>query len=231
MEARVLKKIIIIVLFVSSILLSQKKDHFDYNKTHFSVGVQFGMFNGVGGKINFLTSKFADNFPFSAKFSLGLSSLNAGDALAARKIFINNNTNGIPEQSGSTLNLEMDFMYKYTIFHLYRNYFYVGPRYIMFTGNFNYVGGNEDFDVTSNQWGVGVGVENFFRIVPSIDLVLNFGYDYYLSNTLYGHDTSYTPDGTDLNPREDYTFNDADNAINQPQHQLKAMIGFSYNFR
>ena len=65
--------------------------------------------------------------------------------------------------------------------------------------------------------------------MPVLDLVINIGYDYYIKSTLYGHDTSYNPDGQDLNPREEYNFNDADKAINQPNHQLKFMLGLSYN--
>lgn len=226
-----LKRTLITFILVNSVIFGQIHNEQNYLPTHFSVGAQVGMFNGFGGNISFLTSNFAENFPLSIKLFFGISSIEAGDALAARRIFINNNTNGIPESSGKTMNFGMDFLYRYSILNLKRNYFYVGPRYTMFTGNFNYIGGNEDFDVTCDQWGVGVGVENFFRIIPSIDLVVNFGYDYYVSDDLYGHDTSYNPDGQDQNPREDYKYSDADKAINQPKHQFKALLGFNYNIQ
>jgi len=225
-----LNKILMVLLILINVIIGQNDKYLDYRKTSFAVGTQFGMYGGVGGNISLLTSQFADNFPFTAKLSVGLTYLDAGDPLEARRIFINNNTNGIPEKNGKTWNFTLDFLRRYTILNLKRNYFYAGPRYIMFTGNFNFIGGNEDFDVTSNQWGVGLGMENYFRIVPAVDLVLNFGYDYYFSSTLYGHDTSYSPEGQDVNPREDYTFKDADKAVNQPQHQIKALIGFNYNF-
>lgn len=223
-----IKKIIIVLLLLYFTPLNNTKAQVSFPS--FAVGASFGMSNGVGGYLHISTKNFAENFPFSAKLSFGITSLNAGDPLAARKIFINNNTNGIPEQSGRTLTLAMDFLYRYSILRLHRNYFYFGPRYSMFNGNFNFVGGNEDFDVTADQWGIGVGLENYFRITPIIDLLVNLGYDYYFANTLYGHDTSYTPDGTDLNPREDYTYSDADDAIYQPRHQLKVLLGINYNF-
>lgn len=226
-----LKKTLLIIFIISSVMFAQSQEYKSYKSTHFSVGTQFGMNNGFGGNISFLTSNFAENFPFSLKINFGISSLDAGDALAARRIFINNNTNGIPEKSGKTMNFGLDFLYRYRVLNLNRNYFYAGPRYLMFTGNFNYIGGNEDFDVTSNQWGIGIGAENYFRIIPSIDLVINLGYDYFISETLQGHDTSYNPEDQNVNAREDYTFNDADNAINQPKHQIKAMIGFNYNLQ
>jgi len=226
-----IKKILILFVFFTSIIISQNNGFSNFRNFHISSGVQLGLNNGIGGQLNILVSGFADNFPLSAKIGGGVSYLDAGDPMAARKIFINNNTNGVPEKNGKTYNFNLDFLYRKSILGLKRNYFYAGPRYIMYAGNFNYIGGNEDFDVTSNQWGAGVGVENYFRIIPAIDLVLNLGYDYYLSETLYGHDTFYSPDGQDVNPREDYKFEDADNAINQPKHQLKILIGFSYNIR
>jgi hypothetical protein len=225
-----INKILLIFFIIISLTFAQNDRYQAYRTTSFAIGTQFGMYNGVGGNLSILSSQFADNFPFTAKLSVGLAYSDAGDPLAARRIFINNNTNGIPEKSGKTWNFSLDFLRRYSILNLKRNYFYAGPRYIMFTGNFNFIGGNEDFDVTSDQWGLGVGMENYFRIVPAIDLVINFGYDYYFSSTLYGHDTSYSPEGQDVNPREDYTFDDADRAVNQPQHQIKALIGFNYNF-
>lgn len=227
-----MKKYMVFIYFIITMLLLGQNNEFNkYQKTHFSVGAQLGMLNGVGGQIFINTSNFAEDFPFSVKLGIGISYSDAGDPLAARKIFINNNTNGIPEQSGSSWDFSLDFLYRNRLLGLKRNYLYAGPRYVQFTGNFNFIGGNEDFDVTSDQWGVGLGIENYFKILPVLDLVINLGYDYYIESTLYGHDTSYNPDGQDLNPREDYNFNDADKAINQPNHQIKLLIGMSYNLK
>jgi hypothetical protein len=96
---------------------------------------------------------------------------------------------------------------------------YTGPRFIAFTGNFNFVGGNEDFDVTGNQWGVGAGIETLFTMTQSFDLVFNIGYDFYFENTLYGHDTSYSPNNENINPRKEYEFADADKAVSQPNEK------------
>ena len=219
----------ITVFSINSYIFAQSGVKQFSEETKFSIGSQLGLLNGVGGQINFMTTNFAEDFPFSVKLSAGLSYLDAGDPLGARKIFINNNTNGIPEKSGKTWNFSMDFLYRYSVLNLRRNYFYAGPRYLMFTGNFNFIGGNEDFDVTSNQWGIGIGLENYFKIIPSIDLVINLGYDHYFSNILYGHDTSYSPENENVNPREDYNFEDADEVVNQPKAQIKALMGFRYN--
>lgn len=227
-----IKKCMMVFFFTVSIVFSQNnKSTTNYRIPHFAGGIQFGLNNnGIGGELTLLFSNFADSFPFSAKISAGISHLDAGNPLLARKIFINNNTNGVPKETGTTYNFGLNFLYKISLLGLQRNYLYTGPRFTKFSGNFNYIGGNEDFDVTSSQWGIGVGIENYFSVIPSIDLVLNFGYDYCFSETLYGHDTSYSPNEQNINPREEYTFKDADKAINQPEHQLKAMMGFSFHF-
>lgn len=223
-----LNKILIVVILISSSIISQNDLNQSKSKAKFSIGAQVGMFNGFGGQISLLTEDFAENFPFSIKLAVGFSSLDAGDPLGTRRIFINNNTNGIPEKSGKTWSYSLDFLYSYSLLGMRRNYLYVGPRYLMFTGNFNFVGGNEDFDVTTNQWGVGLGIENYFKIVSSFDLVVNLGYNYYFPNTLYGHDTSYSKENQNVNPRENYTFDDADEVVNQPKGEIQALIGVKY---
>lgn len=223
-----LNKLLFIILLYVSLLSGQTKKDYYNNGAKFIVGSQIGMYNGFGGQISMMFKNFADQFPFTIKLGAGLSYLDAGNPLAARRVFINNNTNGIPEKNGRAVSFSLDFLYNYKMLNLKRNFFYAGPRYLMFTGNFNFIGGNEDFDVTSNQWGIGVGLENYFRIIPKFDLVINLGFDHYFSDTLYGHDTSYNPENENVNPREDYNFEDADKAVNQPKNQLKLLIGFNY---
>jgi hypothetical protein len=54
--------------------------------------------------------------------------------------------------------------------------------------------------------------------------------EYYFSSRLRGHDTSYSPDGENVNPREEYTYNDANEAINRPGIEFRLMIGLQYHF-
>jgi hypothetical protein len=199
----------------------------NYNpRTTVSGGVQAGYSNGLGFQGNFMLKNFAEGFPFDIKISAGLSFLDPGKSAEARELFINDATDGVPEKGGKLTDLRADFLYNISG----RTYVYAGPRFAMFTGNFNYVGGNEDFDVTSNLWGAGIGIENYFRMAQALDLVFSFGYDYFFSSTLHGHDTSYSPDGENVNGRKNFAFADADEAINQPKHNVKAMVGISYNF-
>ena len=222
------KKILTSLLIINSLSFAQS--NFNPNKkTQFHGGIQAGLFNGFGTNLSLMISNFAEDFPFCVNLNFGLSFLDAGNPNLARKIFINDNTNGAPEKSGKAYNFGVDFLYKSRFLGLKRNYFYAGPRYSMFTGTFDFVDGNEVFDINSDQWGLGIGMENYFRIVPAIDLVLNFGFDYYFSGDIYGHDTSYSPDGQSVNPRLDYSYSDADKAINQPKYQAKAMLGFNFS--
>jgi hypothetical protein len=100
----------------------------------------------------------------------------------------------------------------------------------MFTANFKYVGGNEDFDVTSSQFGLGGGLETHFPLVPNLYMVFGAGAEYFFEGTLKGHDTSYSPDGDDVNPREDFSYSDADEAVNQPKIIGRFMLGINYGF-
>lgn len=215
--------IILILILTSGLCFSQN------GRAKFSTGLQVGYNKGFGFQLNFLVSDFAEGFPFSAKLGAGFTMLDPGNAPDARRIFINDATNGTPEESGRFYDLRLDFLYKIKLLGMKKAFVSLGPRFTMFNGNFNFVGGNEDFDITTNQWGIGAGFETYFPISSSIDLLFNFGYDYFFSSALKGHDTSYSPDGENVNPRRDYDYKTADKAINQPKHNPRAMIGFSYS--
>ena len=111
-----------------------------------------------------------------------------------------------------------------------RSYVSTGFRHSSYTANFAYIGGNEDFDVTSSNWGVGAGLVSDFAVSRRMDLMVNLGLDYYFSSTLTGHDTQYNPDGTAVNPREDYDYGDADSAVGQPKFRARLATGLQYHF-
>lgn len=196
----------------------------------YGAGIELGYKGGPGLQISGVVSDFADELPVLIQGGIAYTRLNPGNAADARRIFINNATNGDPQKAGSVWDLRFDFLYKVSWFSLSRAYIYGGTRYSMFTGNFKYIGGNEDFDITSNQWGFGTGLKTFFRMNRKMDFVLTSGLDYYLSDVLTGHDTSYSPDGEHVNAREDYGYTEADKAINQPALQFRFMLGIHYRF-
>lgn len=189
-----------------------------------------GYNGGLGFQLNFVTANFARDFPMNIQLGLAYTSMNPGNAADARKIFINDATNGDPEKSGWMWDVRFDFLYQVKWLSLQRAYLYGGPRYAMFTANFNFIGGNEDFYITSDQWGIGLGLKAYFAMSNRFDFITSAGFDYYFSSTLSGHDTRYSPDGEDVNARNDYTYDDADNAINNPTFQLRLLVGINYHF-
>jgi len=202
--------------------------------TGFSQKIIAGFVGGANGGPGFTLQagieEPAKGFPFMLRLGLGYTSKEPGNAADARKIFINNATNGIPEKKGRTLDARLDFLYRVVWFSWQRFYLSGGPRFSHFKANFKYIGGNEDFDVRSKQWGLGLGLEKYYAVNPQIDLTLAIGVDYFAKTTLQGHDTSYSPDGETVNGREDFTFKDADKAINQPFFVPRVLIGVTYNF-
>ncbi len=202
----------------------------------FSVGIITGYNRGFGFQGNFMVQNFASEFPFEIRFGIGYTFLNPGNASDARRIFINNATNGVPEKKGGSYDFRLDFLLPKSIFRIEHSYIVFGPRYSTFKGNFKFIGGNEDFDVTSHQWGIGGGIENHFKMTHKLDLVIVLGLDYYFPSTLTGHDTSYSPDNDNVNPRNDnqnndvpFTYKDANKAINQPGFMPRVMVGVSFN--
>lgn len=194
----------------------------------FRSNVLFGYNGGPGLRVGGTVSDFAVGFPLALDLAVGYTSLDPGDPVRARRVFINNNTTGTPEESGHRWDFRLDFLYPLSAkpgVHLL-----AGVRHSRFTGNFVYIGGNEDFDVTTDQWGVGLGARGNFPITSRLGLVVGVGLDYYFRNTLTGHDTRYTPEDENINPREEYLYRDADDAINQPGLLPVGMIGLSIGF-
>jgi hypothetical protein len=192
------------------------------------LGTDIGFRSGLSFQLNGTATNIAAGFPLQLRFAAAYTSLDPGTPLAARRVFINNNTNGTPEKKGWMWDLRFDLLYKVKWFSLKDAYFYAGPRYSWFTARFDFVGGNEDFDIYSDQWGFGVGLESRMKIGKKVQLVLNGGLDYFFTDFLHGHDTSYYSDGEIINGREDYTYDDADDAVNQPKMVPKISIGINY---
>lgn len=197
-----------------------------------SAGILTGYNRGFGIQGNFSLNRSASQLPFDLRVGVGYTFMNPGNALDARRIFINNNTNGSPEKSGRSIDYRLDFMIPKPIFGISNSYIVLGPRGSSFKGNFQYIGGNEDFDVISHQWGLGGGIESHFSMAKNFNLVLAVGLDYYLPSTLHGHDTSYSPDNDNVNARNDnenndtpFTYKDANAAIAQPAFMPYAMVG------
>jgi hypothetical protein len=218
---------------ISSLLNGQEKSG---TPLKFTAGFHVGYNRGFGILGNFSATNFDRDFPFMLRFGLGYTFLNPGNAEDARRIFVNNATNGTPEKKGHSMDYRPDFMVPKTVFNIEDSYLVFGPRFSTFVGDFKYVGGNEDFEVKSHQWGVGAAVENHFRMLKNMEFVLDWGLDFYFPGTLTGHDTSYSPDNDNINPKNDnqnndaeFNYKDADKAINQPKFMPHIMLGLNFS--
>ena len=137
---------------------------------------------------------------------------------------------GTPEEAGWAWDVRLDFLYDLKLLKASRTFLFAGVRGSFFTDNFNFVGGNEDFDVTTEQIGLGAGLKGVFAMGRQMDLILSVGGDYFVPASISGHDTSYGPDGEDVKPREGYDYQDADAAVNQPKFQPSILVGVGYRF-
>jgi hypothetical protein len=221
---------LLLAVGVSSGLSAQSTGDQDSRRVQWSAGLQLGYRSGFGVQANGMVSGFTPSFPVTARLGIGYASLDAGEPLDARSVFINDATNGVPQEKGHTWSFDLDVLFPVSALSLPRSYLYGGVRHARFTGNFKFVGGNEDFDVTSSHWGIGAGLDTYFWVSRSVDLVLGAGLDYFFSSRLTGHDTSYSPDESNVNPRNDYTYADADAAVGQPKLEPLFMLGMRYNF-
>lgn len=227
------------LVLVSILLLGMGTTSFGQKKakgsSKVSAGFLAGYNRGLGFQGNLTLHNIGNELPFELRAGVGYAFLNPGNSADARRIFINNNTNGTPEKSGRSIDYRIDFLFPKSIFGLKNSYLILGPRGSSFKGTFKYIGGNEEFDVISHQWGLGLGIENHVRMSPKLNLAVVIGLDYYIPSTLHGHDTSYSPDNDNVNPRNDnqnddnpFTYKDANAAIYQPGFMPYAMIGLNF---
>lgn len=224
---RQILRFIIVVLIFSTFVQAQTPPTLAANPKY-SLGVLVGYTNNFGLNVSGTISEFSYDIPMSIKFSAGYNVRDAGNPWDARKIFINDNTNGDPDKSGHSIDLRLDFAFPVNLFSLRKTYLMVGPRYSFLTSTFEFIGGNEFFDITTSQFGLGTGIETYFGISPNLSFVFSGGFDYYFDAQIGGHDSAYNPDGTDVSGREGYTYEDAAKSINQPKYEFRLMAGLSF---
>jgi hypothetical protein len=191
-------------------------------------GVLGGYNHGLGARGEVVALRFSRTVPLGVALGFGYTRLDPGDAAAARRVFINDATDGTPEKSGYFLDFRLDVIWYLHVARLQHAGVYAGIRRDMFRGRFRFVGGNEDFTIEANDWGFGAGARGEIRLGRSVNLVGAFGIDLYPRSTLYGHDTNYSSDGSAENPRAGYDWKDADKAVNQPRLVPSLMVGIAW---
>lgn len=226
---------VLLALFIAPGIWIHAQDQ-SVSPSRFSASIITGYNRGFGIQASLTAYQLSRNFPFKLRFGMGYTLLDPGNAADARRIFINDATNGVPEKKGRSTDFRLDFMMPKQIFGVSNSFIVFGPRFSTFSGHFDYVGGNEVFDVTSHQWGVGGNIEHHFKITRNIDFEIAYGLDSYFPSTLTGHDTSYSPNNDNVNPENDnqnngepFTYRDADKAIRQPMFMPRVMAGLEFH--
>jgi len=174
------------------------------------------------------TASHLFKLPLSLELGIGHAFVDPGNADKARQVFINDATDGTPEKSGGVWDLRADAVWGLKMAGLSDVGVFGGVRYSMFSGRFKYVGGNEDFTITSDAWGVGVGVRASLPINARFSLTGSLGLDWFPQQTLYGHDTSYSSNGDSVNGRAGFGWGAADHAVNQPWLLPSLLVGATW---
>lgn len=218
---------LLIFMFCLSVANAQKTPPLASSPKYY-LGITAGYTHNFGVNVYGTIADFSYDIPLAVKLSAGYNVRDAGNPWDARKVFINDNTNGDPDKFGHSIDLRLDFAYPINFLSLKKSYLYFGPRYSMYTANYEFVGGNEFFDITTSQFGLGTGLDTYFGISTTLSMVFSGGFDFYFDSQIGGHDSFYNPDGTDISGREGYKFKDAANAINQPKFEFRLLVGLNF---
>jgi hypothetical protein len=192
-----------------------------------------GYYGDVSGSLGFGIRDLVPSFPIGVRMLATIAhQFDSGDATSARKIFINDNEGGTVEKWGINHLLLLDLTYRVAGKKDFSLYGFAGPRMSFYGAHFGFIGNNEVFTVRSDAFGAGGGMQVMLRTGPRLAAVLSAGADYYFPSKLYAHGTFYyTPDGVDQVPRNDYTYEDADAAVNQPRLVPVVTLGFEYQLK
>jgi hypothetical protein len=178
-----------------------------------------GTMNGLGLTAGFGLHKITPKVPLGFDFFLGyVFQSDPGNAIEARKIFINDATGGNNNivESGAAFFFGVDMLYPIVRQSVFELNLAGGPRYSTYAAFFDYQGGNEAFKVYSNAWGFGIGLKAFINISEHFRIGLDTQLEYFFNTQLKGHGFFYNKSGTDDNPRNAYRYADADAAVDQP---------------
>ncbi len=190
-----------------------------------------GTMNGFGLTAGFGLHRISPKFPIGFDFSVGyVFQSDPGNAVDARKIFINDATAGNNNivESGSAFFIGIDALYPILRQSIFELNVAAGPRYSSYAAFFDYQGGNEAFKVYSNAWGFGVGFKSLLTISDHFVIGLETTVQYFFNTQLKGHGFFYNANNQDDNPRNNYRYSDADAAINQPLFfpRVQLLLGY-----
>lgn len=102
------KQSLLTALLLLTITFSNAQSNSDDSK--FALGFSAGLNRGIGFQVNVTSLQPLESIPVQLRFGIGYTRLNPGNSADARRIFINNATNGVPEKKGKLFDYRLDFM-------------------------------------------------------------------------------------------------------------------------
>lgn len=193
--------------------------------------LSFGYYGDMGTSLALRLDDDAADFPFFIQGRMGyIYQKDPGDAEEARRIFINDNTGGNIQKYGESYMLALDLGWKWKRWDNIELEWVASGLWNYYQAHFAFIGNNEAFAVKSSPFGVGMGGNLKLRFSESrSSLILKGGVEYFPQTLIDAHGTFYyTPDGQDDHPRNAYTYEDADAAVNQPGFRVFLQIGILF---
>lgn len=190
--------------------------------------IRVGYTNDVGIAAGLRLAELSEEIPLFFSLNGGyIRQAEPGNAEDARGIFINDGTGGNIEEYGQSWHYGLDVGYEVLRQDALRVAAFGGARQNHYSASFAFIGDNEAFRVTTRQIGFGGGANLILGAASQrVQFALSGGAYYFVKARFDAHGTFYyTPDGVDSQPRDEYTYEDADDAVNQPRLRPFAEIG------
>ncbi len=217
-----MKKTLLFILLISSVSLYSLDTYHE---------ITAGYYGDLGATMALRFENPVADFPFFLQARGGyIYQFDSGNATEARHIFINDNTGGNIEKYGESYLVAVDLGWKWKDMDSFTIEFILSGLWNHYMAHYAFIGNNEAFTVTSSPFGIGTGAN--IRVPMGNTgsfFLLKGGVEYFFKARLDAHGTYfYTPDGEDDRPRNSYTYEDADAAVNQPEFRGSLQIGFLY---
>ena len=194
--------------------------------------ISIGYYGDTGVSIALRLEEESASFPFFIQARGGyIYQLDPGNATDARQIFINDNTGGNIEKFGESYLATLDLGWKWAPEDKLFVEFTLSGLLNYYQAHYAFIGNNESFTVSTTPFGIGAGAALRLPFNNSgSSLLLKAGGEYFFKSQLDAHGTYYyTPDGQDARPRNDFTYEDADAAVNQPGWRGIVQLAYLYN--
>ena len=192
-----------------------------------SVDALLGFNGGTGGQLGFKVADPSPSLPWGVRVSMAYLRPTAGKTNDALRIFLGLEPTSLQNESDEVWSFRLDVSYRFKVQSFSELSVFGGVRHARFTAKYDSQHGERLMEVTSNPWGLGLGVEGNYELGTNTDLVIVGGLDYYFESSLTGDGVSFEPGGEDQNG---YSYGDADKAVNQPSLEPLVMVGVSYRF-